>query len=105
VLRGWGRLDGLELIGGKRVGENATARPSVVENLRRYRVRIDVQSQGPSASIDVQFDGQPHIRWEGETSLLANYFHWQLPDKTHLGLGVWGSEVTFHSLRIRRETD
>lgn len=104
TLHGWNGIDGLELIGGLRANENATTRPSGFEGFQRHRVRVDVRLRGSEASIDVLLDGKPHLRWQGEASELSNYFHWQLPDTSRLGLGVWDSEVTFHTARIRRGT-
>ncbi|NUQ64404.1 MAG: serine/threonine protein kinase [Pirellulales bacterium] len=102
TLHGWDGIDGIEVIDGKRANENATTRTSVFENLKRYLVQVNVHVQAGEAAIDVLLNGEPYMQWQGKASLLACYFHWNLPDPTRPGLGAWSTDATFHSMRFRR---
>jgi serine/threonine protein kinase len=99
TLHGWEGLDGLELIEGRRANNNPTTKPSRVESLQRYLVRIDVRLQGEQAAIDVLLDGQPHLHWRGPQASLDTCLEWSLSDESRPALGVSDVDATFHSVR------
>lgn len=100
TLHGWEGIDGIEVIDGRRANDNATTRSSFFENQKRYRLRVDVRVEGEDASIHVLVDDEPYLEWRGKASLLATYFHWDLPEPVRPGLGAWDANVTFHSARF-----
>jgi len=97
------KLDGIELIDGKRVNENPTSvsQPACKHN-EAHTVLVRVRTQAGHGTIDVLLDAAPHIHWAGDIGLLT------LRDKVwgslrgdQLGLATWQTHVRFDRVRVR----
>lgn len=99
AFRGEGH--GIGLIDGKMAKDNETTiKPGTLENGKKYRLTIDVRSNGEAASINSELDGQPFLQWSGKTSSLSMFSAWELTGKKDLGLFVSANSCTFHKIEF-----
>ncbi len=102
-----GSLSALDVVDGHLPDNplNPTAKHSdALENGRRYQILLSVRRPSADhASVDVSLDGKPFLpHWEGNpASLTPHTGWWAMPHADWLGLGVFKSKVTFHSVRLR----
>jgi hypothetical protein len=100
-----GKASGLMNLAGHDASDpnNPTSvRPGDLDNGHRYRLSISVRIvANDRASVDVSLDGKQYLpHWEGDPADISEHWFWEMPNPTCLGLGS-GSEVTFHSARLR----
>jgi hypothetical protein len=70
----------------------------------RHKVEAWVRLNDSMASVDVDLDGKPIVRWKGNASQVSVADLWELPSPGLIGLTAGtGSSVTFHSLRLREK--
>lgn len=99
-----GDRGGLFKIDGKllRNGE-FTARPSKIENGRRYALSVRVRIPQPdSATIDMLLDGEQYVpQWQGNPQALSVLSSWQLPNTHRIGLGAHEDLLAIHAVHLR----
>ena len=108
-MSGWpskGHFGGLQLINGKDVfnagkGNPTTVRGNKVTNGKIHEIKIQVQTSGVTAKIEVDLDGKSFARWSGKQASLSMLSHWKIPSDHLFGLGIWIAEVEFHEVKLR----
>ena len=94
-----GMIGGLWFIDGKDPRFNETkVSPSKIKNGRKYQLLIRVTVAGESARIEVDLNGAPFVRWEGDHSRLNVR---DIPRKDLIILGSFHSETLFHRAEVR----
>ncbi len=103
ALSSWeGQAHGLEAIDGQDSRSNPTTRsPGTLINGQRYTLLAKVRIRDQLASIEVLLDNAPLFRWQGKETSLAPLGEFSLPHPDQIGLGVFRSLATFHSVRLR----
>ncbi len=97
-----GQVSGISRIDGPDSDDNGPSRrPGTVRNGHRYTMVVTILLRDESAGIDVTLDGEPYIRWTGKQGSISPPADWRLPDKKHVGIGIWNTRVTFHNVRVR----
>lgn len=66
-----------------------------------HTLDVTVKTQTDKADIDVRLDGKPYFRWQGGLSSVTVWDAYRLPQTGCVGLGAWGGEVTFTSVKLR----
>ncbi|MDY0168482.1 MAG: formylglycine-generating enzyme family protein [Thermoguttaceae bacterium] len=96
-----GQVSSIGKLGGPELPGNAPSRrPGTLKNDHRYVMVIAVLLKDQWATIDVTLDGEPYLRWTGKQSSISAPPDWRLPDKKHLGVGMWNTTVTIHDVRV-----
>ncbi len=103
-----GEYGGLELVMGKRVGDNkATKSPCSLQNNQRYSLRISVRRSSGAIVIDATLEKHPMpgesvqvCHWKGKEESLSLKPDQQLPQNGCFGLLTSGSTL-FHSVNLR----
>ncbi|MBM4017880.1 MAG: hypothetical protein FJ288_06045 [Planctomycetes bacterium] len=75
--------------------------PAPLKMREPHALEVTVRADKGSADIDVQLDGKPYFRWQGPQGSLTVWDAYRLPDSKCAGLGAWGGEVVFKSVRLR----
>jgi hypothetical protein len=97
-----GRVHGLESVDGQTPLENPTGvKPAEIENGREYPVHVKVRVEKDQARIDVDFNDEPLLSWQGAQSSLTAGPSWDLPQAHCLGLGAWEAPTVFKVARLR----
>ncbi len=80
-----------------------TARPSRIENDRRYTLSVHVRIPQPeSATIGMLLDGQQYVaQWQGNPQALSVLDTWQLPNARRIGLGSHEDLLAIHAVRLQ----
>jgi hypothetical protein len=81
---------------------NPTKRPSTIADNVRYKMVVRVQRL-PERQIAVHatLDGKSFVDWQGPESALSGSPFWRMGRPPSLALGVDGSAVVFHTVRMR----
>jgi hypothetical protein len=82
-------------------GSQKVVKGGSLTNGRRARLEVRVSQDGQEASIESTLNGEPFLAWRGPVSALSPGEKSPMPTMRCLGLGAYGSEVVFHSLRVR----
>lgn len=95
----WGqRLAGIQNINNQDVRQNPTRlTDQALQNGRKYTMRIAVRKEGLTAYLD----DKQLVEYKTSGGDLSVVEPWRIPDQKSLGLGVWNSETTFHSIRVK----
>lgn len=97
-----GEAHGIGVIDGKLAKQNiSTITPGKLDTSHPYRLLIEVDVSGDSASISSTLDGRPFLKWEGNPKSLTMLDFWKLPSAKSLGLCTY-AETTFHSITLSR---
>jgi len=95
-------LAGIQNIDGKDLKDNPTRKKNqTLENGRRYTMTIEVRTNQVRCLLD---DTELVIHQTDGSDLSMSAF-WRMPQATHLGIGAWNSETTFHSVEVRSRSD
>ncbi len=97
-----GQASGLQWIDQEAIHSNGTGVVAGFANQRPYTVGIRIESADGQATIEVDLQDQPVVRWSGRESLLNVRHPWTQLDSDSLGLGASGCDVAFHSIQVRR---
>ncbi len=94
-----GGASGLDMIDGRRAGDNASSFGGVLTNDRRYTLEISVQVDGQEAAVTAKLDGRPLFFYRGPVGSLALAKEWSIGSRNRLGLVSQASAV-IHSFRL-----
>ncbi|TWT86221.1 motility-associated ABC transporter substrate-binding family protein [Neorhodopirellula pilleata] len=95
-----GEAHGIGAIDGQLAKANAsTIKPGVLENGHPYRLLIEVDVKGDSATISSTLDGRAFVKWSGKTTSLSMLDMWKLPSTENVGLVTY-APTTFHSISL-----
>jgi|GEM_PF-464435 len=99
---GWGEnLAGVQNVLGRSFKDNETRVTNVrLENGRRYSMTVQVRSE----QVRCHLDDRVLVSLRTTGSDLSVPDLWSLPNKSHLGLGAWAAETTFHTVELRSES-
>lgn len=99
-------VHGIELIDGESVHANRTTRrPGILVNDHLYLAQVSVRLQGEQSQITVYLDSEPCTNWTGSPHALDLHKSWALGTTGMPGLGLHGSKVVFHAVRLRMVSD
>jgi hypothetical protein len=107
ISAGDGAVGGLEVIDGKRSDANpSTVKPSMIQNNAQYELVVSVRygavNRQPLVAIQSAINGKPYVGWQGNPDSLSMTPKWELPADAQVGLGSNNTNVTFHSLEVKR---
>ncbi len=75
--------------------------PAPLKMREPHVLDVTVRSAAERADIDVSLDDKPYFRWQGPQGSLTVWDAYRLPDRKCVGLGAWGGELVFKSVRLR----
>jgi hypothetical protein len=103
IVGGWGgRIAGLAQIDGRAGNQNtSTAKHAPLQPRQQQRLFCQVRVTGSQASIEVELNSRPLIRWQGQASSLSCPPSWNIPNPQSLGLAAYRSAVTYQSARLK----
>lgn len=95
----WGEsFSGIQNIGGKTIRENATKLTGIkLRNGQRYTMTVEVRK----GEVRGLLDGKVIASHKTDGSDLSMVDLWAIPQTDRLGLGIWNSGATFHSIEYR----
>jgi serine/threonine protein kinase len=96
-------VDGHSGVGDWDIANNpTTTKPGALQNGREYslvlRVRLLDDNQ---ASIEVDLDDKPFVRWSGDRKLIVQKQDWRIHNPAAFGLAAWWLSALFHSVELR----
>ena len=83
------------------VDHRTVVRPGRLKNFHRYETHGEVELDGEQATINVELDGKPYLRWHGRSDSLAAHSNSTLPQSHLLAVGTYRSPITVHELKLR----
>jgi hypothetical protein len=93
---------GIEQIDNKGIKDNPTyVRGVPLPSGRMFTVQISVRPSQDSATIAVQLENKPLLRWEGKQSSLKLPSRWNLPSAKRPGLGAEQCGAAFSDVNLR----
>ncbi len=91
-------LAGVQNVRGQDLRSNATRQENrSLKNGRRHTMTVEVRKD----SVRCLLDKEELVRHQTDGSDLSMTNFWRLPRANCLGIGVWNSQVTFHSVEVR----
>ena len=102
LANNYGQCHSLKSVGGKDPPDPpASSRPGTLVNGQEYLVNVKVRLHGDLAEVLATLNGKPIVDWKGPQSALSALEEWSIPDRSHLGVGVWESEAVFRRIQVR----
>jgi hypothetical protein len=102
LANNYGQCHSLKSVGGKDPPDPpASSRPGTLINGQEYLVNVKVRLHDDQAEVLAALNGKPIVDWKGPQSALSALEEWGIPDRSHLGVGVWESEAVFRRIQVR----
>jgi hypothetical protein len=95
-----GGASGLDMIDGRRAGDNTSSFAGALSNDRRYTLEISVAVDGKEAAVTAKLDGRPMFFYRGPVASLALAKEWSIGGRNRLGL-VSQATAVVHSFQLR----
>lgn len=93
-----GEAHGIGIIDGMLARDNvSTIKPGTIESGHPYRLLVEVDLKGDTATISSTLDGRAFLQWSGMTKSLSMLDRWAIRAPTNVGL-ISYSPTTFHSI-------